>query len=116
MNTEIFVGRLHELLKARGLTQRYLANAINVAEATISRWGQGKGKPRIKTVCDIASVLHVSTDYLLGVCDDINGINEKPDYFLVRQFITEHVDSWNDKERAGLISVLLKDEWAQIQK
>ena len=58
---------LSELLEERGVSQRWLADAANTKEATISRYINGVNKSaRLDILIEIANALNVSTDYLLG--------------------------------------------------
>lgn len=72
---------LKQLRKARGLTQSRFAELMNVAQATVASWENGTRKPDIETISQIADVLEVSTDYLLGrkvpQADDLMELREK---------------------------------------
>ena len=58
---------LSELLEERGVSQRWLADAANTKEATISRYINGVNKSaRLDILIEIANALNVSTDFLLG--------------------------------------------------
>ena len=61
---------LEQVLSDRGITQRWLADASNTTEATISRYIHGVNKsPDVDILVDIARALNVSTDFLLGATD-----------------------------------------------
>lgn len=60
--------RLKQILDERGCTQRWLADAAETKEATISRYISGVAKsPQVDILINIAKALDVSTDYLLGL-------------------------------------------------
>ena len=63
----VFKDRLKEARKDKGLTQLDLANILNVKQATISSWEQGKTEPSFDILCKIANCLGVTTDFLLGI-------------------------------------------------
>lgn len=61
---------LKQLLDDRGISQKWLADAADTKEATISRYVTGVNKSsRLDILVNIARSLDVSTDYLLGLTD-----------------------------------------------
>ena len=58
--------------EAKHLTQKELANMIDVNPCTISRYELGLTTPRKKTIENIAIVLNIDENYILN---DINTIN-----------------------------------------
>lgn len=58
--------KIEECMKQINITQKELANRTNVTEATISRYLSGIRSPRGEILSKIATVLGVTTDYLLG--------------------------------------------------
>lgn len=54
-----------------GMTQTEFADQMHVTRQTVSRWEAGTVYPDIDKIADIASILHVSCDYLLK--DDVVG-------------------------------------------
>ena len=52
-----------------GITQIEFAEMLNVTRQTVSRWEAGTVLPDIDKISDIATILNVSCDYLLGVSD-----------------------------------------------
>ena len=63
---ESFIKKLSILLEEKNITQRELAEKINVTEVTISRYLSGERSPRIEIVSKIAEFFGVSIDSLLG--------------------------------------------------
>ncbi|MDO4274218.1 MAG: helix-turn-helix transcriptional regulator [Eubacteriales bacterium] len=53
--------------KARNLTQKSLALQVGVSENTISSYENGTRYPSYDILISLARILHVSTDYLLGI-------------------------------------------------
>lgn len=62
----MFPARLKEIRKQKDLTQQELAEKINKDRCTISNYEIGDSRPTIYVLCDLATALGVSTDYLLG--------------------------------------------------
>lgn len=58
--------KVNELLKAKGMTQKELAERVNVVDKTIMRCVHGVNKPREKTIKAMANVFGVTEGYLLG--------------------------------------------------
>ncbi|HAE44306.1 MAG TPA: XRE family transcriptional regulator [Lachnospiraceae bacterium] len=75
-----FGKRLKELRKLNSLTQTQLAVALGVTKATVSYYEKEERTPSPEMLVRIASVFHVSTDYLLGLLPesyiDTNGLTD----------------------------------------
>lgn len=61
--------RIRKARLAKGLTQKQLAEILNVTDATVNRYEKGIRKPDPEMLKAIADVLNVSIDYLLGKTD-----------------------------------------------
>ena len=61
--------RIRQLRLSAGMTQRDLAQRINVGNTTLSQYESGARVPSDEVKIKIASVFGVSVDYLLGVTD-----------------------------------------------
>lgn len=76
-----FGQRLKELRKAKGLTQKQLAEMIGVKNSIISFYEVGDRIPSPEVIKKLAAVLHISADFLLGLDkgDTINvsGLDEE---------------------------------------
>ena len=57
--------KLRSLLEERDLTQKELANQLNIAPSTMGSYVQGTREPDFATLKLLANYFHVSTDYLL---------------------------------------------------
>lgn len=66
---ESFIKKLSALLEEKDITQRELAEKIDVTEVTISRYLSGERTPRMEIVSKIANYFNVTIDYLLGKVD-----------------------------------------------
>lgn len=61
-----FAIRLKELRKEKNLTQKQLAEAIEVTQSMITRWEKDECEPTATVIVKIADYFNVCTDYLLG--------------------------------------------------
>ena len=59
-------GRIAELLTQLNMTQRELADKVNVTEVSMSRYIKGDRVPKGPVIANIATALHTTTDYLLN--------------------------------------------------
>lgn len=62
----MFAEKLKTLREAKGLTQKGLAEILNVAQGAVAMWETGKRTPDLEMVKKIAAFFNVSTDYLTG--------------------------------------------------
>ena len=63
--------RLKELRNIKNISQSTLAKEIDVDTSSISYWESGKYEPKAKYIYKIALYFKVSSDYLLGLSDNI---------------------------------------------
>lgn len=61
--------RLKNLRKEAGLTQKQIAEKLQVGQNSYSNWEKGKRTPIQPTIEKLAEILNTSTDYLLGKTD-----------------------------------------------
>jgi transcriptional regulator with XRE-family HTH domain len=87
-----FSRRLKKLRTEMKLTQKQLAEQIGVQNSIISFYENGDRLPSPEIIIKLAAVLHVSTDYLMGV-DGINSVDvtglTDSDIVLVRSLVNE---------------------------
>ena len=69
MNMKIFGERVKQTLKELGITQKKLAESLQVQTSTLCEWLNDHNEPPMQTIVHIARALDVSTDYLLGMKD-----------------------------------------------
>lgn len=71
--------KIYELRKEHGLSQERLAEKVDVARQTISKWELGETAPDIKQAQILAEIFNVSLDEL--ICDDaresVHGANDR---------------------------------------
>lgn len=58
--------RLKELRKEKGMTQKEVAEKINISQSAYAFYETAKKEPKIETLKKIADLFKVSLDYLTG--------------------------------------------------
>jgi len=92
--------RLRMLRKAKGITQKELADILNIEKSNISLYESGKSDPPDNIKAAIARYFNISLDYMLGVIDErLEYYDEKTFLKLPRnisdgerQFINEYIE------------------------
>lgn len=67
----MFAERLNDLLKERNISQNQLSKKIGFTQSTISKWILNKSEPTETAIRNCAIYFNVTTDYLLGLEDEI---------------------------------------------
>lgn len=68
--------KIHQLRKARGLSQEELAGQLTISRQAISKWELGESVPDTENVVQLSKIFGVSTDYLLN--DEFESDNDLP--------------------------------------
>lgn len=58
--------RLKEQRTKLGLTQKEIADKLNMGSTSYQRYENGTREPKLQTLCELADIFNTSTDYLLG--------------------------------------------------
>lgn len=74
-----FRQRVEERLRAVGMTQRQLAEKLDVSEVTVSRWLSGERNPTVETLELMASVLGTTPSYFLTPVKAEEPVKDKND-------------------------------------
>mgnify|MGYP006074143597 FL=1 len=98
--------RIAETLKKRGITQKELASRIGVAEDVMSRYISGRREIKSETLANIATALHTTSDFLLGI------ENEEFSHPRIRRMIARNASKMTDKEKKELIDALFGEDIA----
>lgn len=64
--------RIKDLRLSKHLTQKELAQLLNVKPTTVSGWELGRNEPSIDTLKDLARIFGVSVDYMAGVTKSLD--------------------------------------------
>lgn len=100
---------LHTRLKARrkekGLSQEYVAEKLGITRQGYGHYETGRNEPDSKTIIKLAQILECSTDYLHGVSDQPNRIDNEYDpvgelkQYLIENNMTEYGFGFYDVEQ-----------------
>ena len=97
-------GRIAELLTQLNMTQRELADKVNVTEVSMSRYIKGDRVPKGPVIANIATALHTTSDYLLGIePDDF-------DFPKVERLLARNAATMSEKQKRALISALFGED------
>lgn len=99
-----FGDRLQGLLQDQGVTQKELAIRIGATEATISRYVSGDREPKADVLANIATALHTTSDYLLGIERD------EFDFPKIKRMIARNASEMTAQERRALVSALFGED------
>lgn len=97
-----FEEKVIELMKQEGLSQKQLAEKINVTEASMSRYLKGERVPRIDVIVKLANVFNVSIEYL-------QGIKEVDEYEDIKRIVARNSNKMTEQQKIELARILLKD-------
>lgn len=71
---ELKIGnRIRQVRESRKLSMQEFADRIGLSRSMVSYYESNKKKPSIKSIEKIASVLDVTTDFLIGKTDSFDG-------------------------------------------
>ena len=65
----IFMDRITQLRKEKGISQVSLAMKLNFSQKMISSYENGKNEPSISTLKHMADIFNTSVDYLINYTD-----------------------------------------------
>lgn len=63
--TELLGERITALRRAKELSQKQLAEKLNISPSAIGMYEQGRREPSLALIVEMAKILSVSTDFLL---------------------------------------------------
>ena len=94
--------RIGALLKQNGMTQKELAMRVGATEAAISKYINGEREPRAEVLANIATVLHSTSEELLG----LNGDLETP-FGTVKALCARAAESMSQEQKNELVMTIL---------
>ena len=108
---ESFGARFARLRKSKGYTQEDIANRVNISYQAVSKWENDISSPDISLLPQLADILEVSIDELLGRVKpgEIKVLEEHERKDLSKMVFRIYVDSKDgDKIKVNLPLVLVK--------
>ncbi|SNS03229.1 Helix-turn-helix [Anaerovirgula multivorans] len=66
----LFAQRLKEIRVSQKITQKAVAEFLNIKETSYQHYEYGKREPNYETLFKLCHYFNVSADYLLGLSDD----------------------------------------------
>lgn len=67
MGDRMISDRIKAIREEQGMTQARLASRLGITRSSVNAWEMGISVPSTQYIVELANVLKVSTDYLLGV-------------------------------------------------
>lgn len=107
MSTEknTFNKRLEQLLKARKMTQKELAEKAGVTEAAMSHYIKGDRIPRSAVLARISKVLGTTSEFLMEGAPQ----NYVDEIGYAKRLIARNVEQMTNAEKREILSILLGD-------
>lgn len=96
--------RISDMLEKRNMSQRKLAERIQITEQQLSRYISGDREPKPETVANMATALQTTSDYLLGLEEGEFNFNK------VRRLIARNASDMSDDEKRELMDALFGKE------
>lgn len=69
--------KLCSLRVASGMSQQEIADKLNITRTAYNKYENGKSQPTIDNIAILATVFDVSSDFLIGLTDDIKPDQQK---------------------------------------
>ncbi len=96
--------RILQAARIKGITQRELAARVGLTEAVISRYVSGESDPKPEVIANIATTLHTTSDYLLGIEQD------EFDHPRICRLIARNASTMTEAEKRELINALFGED------
>ena len=113
----MFPERLKQLRNEQRLSQRNLAEKLQISQQSITAWETGRSEPTTGALAKIANFFGVSADYLLGQTNERKISNSKSQQDPIEKMLDEVMSSdgqkptENDREiLRGIIEAYLKNK------
>ena len=96
-----FAKMLRRLIEKADVTQKQLAEEINISPSTLANYVQGARSPDYETLMEIARYFNVTTDYLLGFqLDEADDTQEMSLLQIFRSLSPDQRDIYIEQGRA----------------
>ena len=97
--------RFREAREKAGLSTLEVAKRIGVSQPAVTYWDNGTKPPSIETLCKLADLYCVSTDYLLGRDEPMESIPRKEDVIATETLRALTESQYGTRIKAGASSI-----------
>lgn len=98
--------RIARLMKAKNLSQKEFAQAIETTEASVSRYLNNAREPGPKVLVKIANVLGVTVDEIVGKEDDSDFSSEFP---RIKLLLARNSKILTNEQKKEIVNALFSD-------
>lgn len=115
----LFLSRFRELLAESGKMQKDICAELGISRPTLSNWKTGYSEPNFDDIIMLAKYFDVSSDYLLGLSDDLDAPLYSPPLPADERELLELYRQLNYEGRQRLIAraeVMIEDAQQQPNK
>ena len=111
----LFSERLIKSRERVGITQRKLAELLDITPTRLNYWEKGKREPDVLMIKKISSTLKVNPNYLIGLSEDYKLESTTCDVSL-NQYEIEHIKKYRALDKLGktLVDFVLETECKRI--
>jgi transcriptional regulator with XRE-family HTH domain len=102
----VFVERLEKLLKETKISQKDLAQDIGVTESAISKYLSGDRTPNSDILLNLATALHTTSDYLLGL--NTSDDDKQLKYSEIKGLLARNAKDLSPEQKNKLIQIIVK--------
>ena len=101
--TEELGNRMRKLMQQHGINQSQLAARAGTTQPNISKYLAGEREPTSSTLANIATALHTTSEYLLGLPESGTGTP----FGTIKAYCARHGGDLSEEETRDLIMTLL---------
>lgn len=98
--------RLKSLIIREKLKQKDLANNVGITEAALSKYLKGERTPQGETLCNLATALNTTVDYLLGL-DNEELFNDNLNFDNIERILARKAKNYSLEQKQELIRIIL---------
>lgn len=101
---QVKIGKfIQEMRKEQSMTQRELAEKLNISDKTISKWETGNGLPEVGLMLPLCELLHISVNELLSG----ERLDEKRYYNKAEENIMDLLKERAEAKKKIIISIII---------
>lgn len=101
-----FKERFAALLKARGLSQKEIAQKTSLTEGAVSHYLKGDREPKGAILLNIANALETSTDYLTGKTNEVKPAGADSEIEKAFQLVARNAQNMTAEDRERFLKIL----------